>query len=86
MSAPSRKLQVGSLVKTDFSGKWTKHEITERQDGPGSQSGVQFKVKPVVPNSTGGWLDAGWFWLAQTVPDPDDEIDGDAAIFAENGL
>lgn len=86
MSAESRKLQPGAMVQTDFSGKWTTHKITERRDGLGSQSGVQFRVAPVIPKSTGGWCDADWFWPAKTPADPDDEIDGDAAILVENGL
>lgn len=65
MSKASRKLQVGAKVTTDFSGKITEHEITEviRMQ---SQSGIGFHVRPLVPKSSGGPIDADWFEPAAT--------------------
>jgi hypothetical protein len=64
VSAASRKLKVGAMVQTDFSGKWTVHKVFKRREGPGSQSGVQFMLDPIVPKSSGGWMDADWFKIA----------------------
>jgi hypothetical protein len=62
VSKASRKLQVGARVITDFSGKFTKHEIIERVEcWTVGQSGVGFRVRPLVPRSTGGLIDADWF-------------------------
>ena len=61
MSRASRKLQVGAKVYTDFSVRITKHTITERLDPSTSQSRVSFKVTPIVPGSTGDWIDSDWF-------------------------
>lgn len=64
MSKDSRELQVGARVVTDYSKRFTAHTITERLAPATSQSGVLFKVTPIVPGSTGGWIDADWFELA----------------------
>lgn len=70
MSAASRKLQVGANVITDFSGKITAHRITEVLTPSFGSSGISFMVTPMVPRSSGGWIDADWFEPApQTAPD-----------------
>lgn len=62
MSAESRRLKIGDKVSTDFSGRFTVHEITEIKNGwLNSTSGIGFKVKPLVPRSTGDFIDADWF-------------------------
>jgi hypothetical protein len=61
MSRTSRMLQVGAKVTTDFSGRLTEHEIIERAENVNSTSRIGFHVRPPVPKSTGGWLDADWF-------------------------
>ena len=61
MSFASRKCRVGDKVTTDYTGKITEHQITERLESRGSQSGVMFKVRPMVPKSAGDWIDADWF-------------------------
>jgi hypothetical protein len=62
MSRASRKLQVGAEVVTDFTRRGlTRHTITERLAPATSQSGVLFKVMPIVPGTTGDWIDADWF-------------------------
>jgi hypothetical protein len=73
------------MVKTDFSGKWTTHKITEREECQ-SQSGVGFRVTPTVPKSAGGLMDADWFRPARLPCDTSDDIDGDEGVLAENGL
>lgn len=63
-SHPARLCKIGDKVKTDFSGKITYHTIvnrcTDRTHGL-SQSGILFKLSPLVPKSGGGWIDADWF-------------------------
>jgi hypothetical protein len=64
MSRASRKLQVGAEVVTDYSRRLTRHAIIERSDDRSnghSQSGIMFRVSPIVPGSTGDWIDADWF-------------------------
>lgn len=56
-----KNLKVGDKVRTDFSGRFTEHTITERDTWKPSQSGVLFKVYPRVPKSSGSWIDSGWF-------------------------
>lgn len=71
----ARTLAVGDAVFTRYSGKVTRHTITDRQPDfePGaaprgqlrksqvSLTGVLVKVKPDVPDSGGGWMDPAWF-------------------------
>lgn len=57
----SRDLPVGARVQTDYSGRITEHEIRERDTWKPSKSGILFRVYPPVPNSSGSWMDAGWF-------------------------
>lgn len=54
---------LGKVVTTEFSGKITKHTITDRSTLHRSQSGVTFQVTPPVPKSGGqyAWIDADWF-------------------------
>jgi hypothetical protein len=59
---PARYVPVGTEVTTTYSGKTTKHLITEKIKSKGSQSGVLFNVSPMVPKSYGP-LDADWFSL-----------------------
>jgi len=73
MSIASRKLQVGATVVTDFSGRITQHTITDRNGRASSQSRVLYKVEPVVPKSSGGWIDADWF---ESAGDNDGEQSG----------
>ena len=70
MSAASRMLQVGDKVTTDFSRRITQHTITERTDNVNTSSRIGFKVKPIVPGSTGDWMCADWFEPAPTTPLP----------------
>lgn len=62
MSAESRKLDVGAVVFTDYSGKLSQHTITERKEGT-CQSGIMFRVAPCVKGGGGinEWFDADWF-------------------------
>jgi hypothetical protein len=69
MSRASRALQVGAQVTTDYSGCITKHEIIERLDNVSSTSRIGFHVCPLVPKSSGGWLDADWFEPAPSKED-----------------
>lgn len=69
MSRVSRSLQAGASVTTAFSRRFTEHTIIERcgdRSAGHSQSGIMFLVAPVVPGSTGGWMDADWFEPATT--------------------
>lgn len=64
MSRASRALQVGAKVFTDYSGRHTEHQIIDRCDDRSeghSQSGIMFRVAPIVPKSSGAWMDADWF-------------------------
>ena len=65
MSKLGRTLEVGDYALTDFNGGgvMTKVEIVERKEvNSGSQSGVLFKVKPILRNgSEDSWYDADWF-------------------------
>lgn len=62
MSRASRKLQVGAEVVTDFTCRGlTRHTITKRLAPATSQSRVLFEVSPIIPGTTGGWIDADWF-------------------------
>lgn len=57
-------LQEGDKVCTDYSGRMTVHTIIERCDDRShghSQSGIMFRVAPLVRGSSGGWIDAAWF-------------------------
>jgi hypothetical protein len=65
MSIQSRALQVGDTVITDFSRTLTTHRIVAVCHKCVSQSGTMYKVMPVVPKSSGGWIDADWFEVAQ---------------------
>jgi hypothetical protein len=69
MSRASRALHVGAQVTTDYSGRVTKHEIIERLDNVNSTSRIGFHVRPLVPKSSGGWLDADWFEPAPSTED-----------------
>lgn len=75
MGIRGRELQAGEMATTDFNAPMrpTKIglatvEIVERREQCGSQSGIQFRVKP---NLRGGhawsWYDADWFEPANTV-------------------
>ncbi len=62
MSRASRKLQIGDLVTTDFNRNTiSQHLIVERKEPADTGSGIAFKVHPVIPRSSGGWIDADWF-------------------------
>lgn len=63
----SRDLPVGTRVKTDYCGRVTEHEIRERDTWKPSKSGVLFRVYPPVPQSSGSWMDAGWFVPVEAV-------------------
>lgn len=53
---------VGDRVATTFSGRKTTHRIVDRKIGK-SQTGVMFLLDPVVPTSSGRWIDSAWFRL-----------------------
>lgn len=55
------ELNVGDIVKTNFSGTTTSHTITKKETGASSQSGVLLLLRPDVPKSSGGYIDADWF-------------------------
>lgn len=64
MSTASRKLEVGARVVTNYTNKLTAHTIIDRCDDRSqgySQSGVMFRVAPIVPGTSGQWMDADWF-------------------------
>lgn len=64
MSKASRQLQVGARVFTDYTRGITEHTIIDRCDDGSeghSQSGVMFRVAPIVRGSSGGWMCADWF-------------------------
>ena len=60
-------LQPGDMALTDYNGPgpMTKVEILERDDKRlhgHSQSGVMFRVRPILRNGTNAsWYDADWF-------------------------
>ena len=62
-----RMLQPGDMALTDYNGPGpiTKVEILERDDNRlhgHSQSGVMFRVRPILRNGTNAsWYDADWF-------------------------
>jgi hypothetical protein len=68
MSFSSRRLDVGAAVYTDFSGKITHHKITAVVVPTWSTSGIGFHVTPLVPKSSGDWIDADWFEPAAPQP------------------
>lgn len=58
-----KKFKIGDVVSTDFSGKVTRHKITEIKYGQISQTKICFKVLPAVPGSSGlnALIDSAWF-------------------------
>lgn len=63
-SRQGRALQPGEFAVTDFNGHgaMTRVEIMARRERRGSQSGIQFLVRPALRNSTlQSWIDADWF-------------------------
>jgi hypothetical protein len=56
-----RYYPIGSVLRTDYSGTWTTHRVTDRRAGCISQSGIMFLLDPPVPKSREAWLDADWF-------------------------
>jgi len=64
MSKEGRNLQPGdfALIDWDCDGRFKKVRIIERFEGPGSQSGVMFKVAPPPRLCTrDSKLDSYWF-------------------------
>lgn len=55
--------ELGDVVETDYSGKVTRHIITDRFLVRNSQTGVCYRVHPAVPKSEGkqAKIDHGWF-------------------------
>lgn len=65
MSRAGRELQVGDYGLTDFNGKGriVRVRILERIEGQQCQSGILFKVKPILANGDeDSRYDADWFW------------------------
>lgn len=58
----ARNAKAGDWVRTNYSGRLTEHRIMARMEGARSQSGIMFKLHPPVPKSSGGWIDADWFF------------------------
>ncbi len=58
-----RNLQPGDKATTDYNkGLITHVEIRERREEPGTQSGIQFRVFPVLHGGyPSTWYDADWF-------------------------
>ena len=63
-------IKVGDMVDTDFTGKITRHRVTERETKNTSQTGCMLRVAPIVERSTDAgnpfvgsnpWLDSAWF-------------------------
>lgn len=59
----SEAFEVCDVVETDYSGKVTKHIITDRYLVRNSQTGVAYRVIPAVPKSSGQYakIDHDWF-------------------------
>ena len=60
---PENAFEICDVVETDFSGKVTRHVVTERFKSRNCQSGVTYKVVPAVPKSGGkdAMMDHYWF-------------------------
>lgn len=58
-----RNLQPGDNATTDYNkGLITRIEIRERREQPGTQSGIQYRVFPVLHGGyPSTWYDADWF-------------------------
>lgn len=61
---PPLDLKIGEDVWSDWTqGRWTKVQVTARREAKGSQTGVQYQVRPALRNcSLDDWLDAAWFY------------------------
>ena len=74
MSRQGRALQPGEFAVTDFNGPgpMVRVEVMARRETRGSQSGVQFLVRPALRNSTAqSWIDADWF---EPAPPPNTQV------------
>jgi len=60
---PEEAFRVLDVVETDYSGKTTRHIVTERFRTRNCQSGVTYRVVPAVPKSGGkdSKIDHDWF-------------------------
>jgi hypothetical protein len=60
---PENAFEICDVVETDFSGKVTRHVVTDRFKSRNCQSGVTYKVVPAVPKSGGkdAMMDHYWF-------------------------
>lgn len=56
---------IGAQVDTDYSGKVTRHTVTQIESPFRSESGIGVRVEPVVSKSDGGVIDWNWFELAK---------------------
>lgn len=61
--SPDEAFELGDVVETDYSGKVTRHIVTNRFLTRNSQSGVTYTLYPAVPKSGGkdAKIDHGWF-------------------------
>jgi len=77
-----RGLQIGDCALTDYNGPGplTKVMIIDRDDSRRhghSQSGIMFRVSPVLRNGDGmTWYDADWF-----EPVPNAQVTGDGRLY-----
>lgn len=60
---PADAFELGDVVETDYSGKLTRHIVTNRFLTRNSQGGVTYTLLPAVPKSGGkeARIDHGWF-------------------------
>ena len=63
MGITGRDLYQGDAALTDYNGiGMTIVEVVSRREQRGSQSGIQYQVKPALRNGhPGAWYDADWF-------------------------
>jgi hypothetical protein len=63
-TGPHMHLQPGDRCCTGYSKRLTTHTVVERLENQQSQTRVMYVVKPPVPGSSGGPIDASWFSVA----------------------
>lgn len=61
------KFKMGDRVRTNWSGRWTLHEIVRITTERVSQSGVMYKIHPALGDNWGDWYDEAWF-IADPAP------------------
>lgn len=59
---PNRNMREGDEAVTDYEGRLTRVVIIDRKEGCRSQSGIMYRVRPALRNTTErDWIDADWF-------------------------